>query len=65
MTRPKLNDYTVTRDELLERAHDIFQWVQEGKLKVNVDKVFSLSEVSLGHEYLEAGKSTGKVLYKI
>ena len=65
MTRPKLNDYTVTREELLERANDIFGWVQEGKMKVKVDKVFNLSDVSLGHDYLEAGKSTGKVLYKI
>ena len=65
MTRPKLNDYTVTRDELLGRANDIFTWLQEGKLKVKVDKTFPLSAVMDGHDYLEAGKSTGKVLYKI
>lgn len=65
MTRPKLNDYTVTREELLSRANDIFGWLGEGKLKVKVDKIFPLEDVGLGHDYLEAGKSTGKVLYRI
>ncbi|XRB02391.1 quinone reductase [Pycnococcus provasolii] len=65
MTRPKLNDYSVTREELLERADDIFGWLLAGKLNVSVDKVFDLKDVQLGHDYLEAGKSTGKVLYKI
>jgi len=32
---------------------------------VSVDKVFPLEQVVEGHEYLEAGKSRGKVLYKI
>lgn len=62
MTRPKLNDYTVTREELLWRANDIFAWLKEGKLKVAVDKVFPLTEVAAAHDYLEAGMSRGKVL---
>lgn len=65
MTRPKLNDYTVDREELLSRANDIFGWLGDGRLKVKVDKVFDLVDVAAGHDYLEAGKSTGKVLYRI
>ena len=65
MTRPKLNDYTRDRAELLERAEDIFGWLKEGKLSVTVDKLYDLKDVTEGHDYLEAGKSTGKVLYKI
>ena len=65
MTRPKLNDYTVTRDELLERSNDIFGWVLDGKLKVNVDKIFDFDVIQEGHDYIEAGKSTGKILYKV
>mmetsp|Transcript_25689 Transcript_25689/g.64824 ORF Transcript_25689/g.64824 Transcript_25689/m.64824 type:complete len:362 (-) Transcript_25689:171-1256(-) len=65
LTRPKLNDYTVTREELLERANDIFGWLQDGRLKVTVDRAFKLDDVQEGHRYLEAGKSKGKVLYKI
>jgi NADPH2:quinone reductase len=65
MTRPKLNDYVDTRDELLKRAEEVFEWVRMGKLKIVIDKVFPLDEVALGHEYLENGSSRGKVLYKI
>jgi len=65
MTRPKLNDYSQTREELLGRANDIFGWISDGSLKVTVDRLFPLAEAAEGHDYLEAGKSTGKVLYKI
>ena len=65
VTRPKLLDYTVDRDELVWRAGEIFEWLQDGKLKVSVDTSFPLDEAAEGHKYLEAGKSKGKVLYKI
>jgi NADPH:quinone reductase len=65
VTRPKLLDYTVTREELVWRANDIFGWLEAGKLKVAVDTVFPLDQAAEGHVYLEAGKSKGKVLYKI
>jgi NADPH2:quinone reductase len=65
LTRPKLNDYVNTRDELLTRAEEVFEWVRMGKLKIVIDKIFPLDEVALGHEYLENGSSRGKILYKI
>jgi len=65
LTRPKLLDYVTTRDQLMMRADEIFGWLQSGDLKVGIDKVFDLSEASEGHKYLEAGKSKGKVLYKV
>lgn len=65
VTRPKLLDYTVTREELVSRADDIFGWLKDGKLKVAVDTAFPLEQASEGHMYLEAGKSKGKVLYSI
>ena len=34
-------------------------------VQVAIDKTFALDEAGKGHEYLEAGKSTGKVLYTI
>ena len=40
LTRPKLNDYTVTREELLERANDIYGWINSGDLKVAVRSLF-------------------------
>jgi len=65
MTRPKLLEYTRTRQELLWRSEDLMRWITVGKLNVTVDKTFPLSRVSEGHDYLVAGKSTGKVVYKI
>lgn len=65
VTRPKLLDYTVDREELLWRSGEVFSWLAEGKLKVSVDTTFPLDEAAEGHKYLEAGKSKGKVLYKI
>ena len=35
------------------------------ELKVSVDATFPLDEAPEGHKYLEAGKSKGKVLFKI
>ena len=65
VTRPKLLDYVVTRDELVWRAGEIFGWLKEGKLSVSVDTVFPLDKAADGHVFLEAGKSKGKLLYKI
>ena len=65
VTRPKLLDYTTTRSELVWRANEIFGWLKDGKLQVSVDTTFSLDDAAEGHKYLEAGKSKGKVLYKI
>jgi NADPH2:quinone reductase len=65
MTRPKLLDYTVDREELLGRANDIFGWIEKGQLNVTVDRTFPLAEVVEGHKYLEAGLSKGKVVYQL
>lgn len=65
VTRPKLLDYTVDREELVWRSGEVFQWLAEGKLKVTVDTTFPLDQAAEGHLYLEAGKSKGKVLYQI
>lgn len=65
VTRPKLLDYTTTREELVWRADEIFGWLKDGKLNVSVDTTFPLDQAAEGHLYLEAGKSKGKVLYEI
>jgi len=65
LTRPKLLDYVATRAELNMRTEEIFGWIAAGELKVGIDKVFDLTDAAAGHQYLEAGKSKGKVLYKV
>lgn len=62
VTRPTLLHYASNREELLKRANDLFEWIASGKLKLRIDKSFSLSEAAESHRQLEARKTTGKVL---
>lgn len=62
LTRPVLGAYTLTREELLGRAGDVFRWIGEGKLKIRQDQTFPLAEAQAAHEYLEGRQTKGKVL---
>jgi NADPH2:quinone reductase len=62
LTRPKLNDYVATRDELLTRGNELLGWVQSGKLDVRIGAEFPLAQAAEAHRALEARKTTGKVL---
>jgi NADPH2:quinone reductase len=62
LTRPYLGHYTADRAELLERVHDLFGWLEVGKLKVRIDKTFPLADAAEAHRYLEGRQSKGKIL---
>ena len=62
LTRPSLGFYTRTRDELLERARDIFGWIGEGKLKLRVGQTYPLAEAAQAHRDLAGRGTTGKLL---
>lgn len=62
LTRPTLAHYTLTRAELLQRANDLFAWMQTGKLSVRVDHTFALADVANAHRYLTSRQAKGKVL---
>jgi NADPH2:quinone reductase len=64
LTRPTLGSYTATRDELMWRGTDILDWIQSGKLKLRVDRVFKLAEAGQAHEALRSRQTTGKLLLK-
>lgn len=38
----------------------IASWIEEGKLKINIDKSFPLDEISSAHAYAEKGRTRGK-----
>jgi len=65
VTRPKLGDYVSTKEELRSRAKEIFHLIENGTLKVGVNLVLSLNDAKKGHEYIEAGQTKGKVIFKI
>ncbi len=62
LTRPGLNQYIATREELVGRARDLFAWLAAGKLKITVDRVFRLAEAADAHRALESRRTAGKLL---
>ncbi len=64
-TRPSLKDYIATRSELEERALDLFRWIEDGQLNVNIGARFPLADAAEAHRALEGRETTGKVLLDV
>ncbi|MCA1730172.1 MAG: quinone oxidoreductase [Actinobacteria bacterium] len=62
VTRPKLADYTATREELLWRAEGLFTWIGQNNLDVRIGGTYKLSEADAAHRDLEGRKTTGKLI---
>ena len=62
LTRPTLVHYSALREELLQRASDLFEWLAAGQLRLRVAFEFPLKDTAEAHRALEARKTTGKVL---
>ena len=62
LTRPTLFAYTADRKNLVWRTSDVFNWINEGKLKLRIEHFFPLAEVQEAHRALEGRKTTGKVI---
>jgi NADPH2:quinone reductase len=62
LTRPTLMTYTAERDALLAHARDLFEVVQSGAVKIEVQQTYPLSEVARAHQDLEARKTTGSTI---
>jgi NADPH:quinone reductase len=62
LTRPSLNVYIATREELQQRAGELFGWLRDGKLKLRMEFEFPLKDAAEAHRALEGRKTTGKVL---
>jgi NADPH:quinone reductase len=61
-TRPKLAEYTATREELLWRAQGLFTWIGQNNLDVRIGGTYKLSEADQAHRDLEGRKTTGKLI---
>ncbi len=62
LARPALLHYTHTREELLQRAGDVLNWVVSGKLHVTVSRTLPLAQAAEAHRLLEGRQTTGKLL---
>jgi NADPH2:quinone reductase len=65
LTRPGLNQYIATRDELLMRTRDLFGWLASGAVKIRINHTFPLADAVKAHQELEARRTTGKVLLEV
>lgn len=62
LTRPTLAHYVADRAELGWRAGELFEEVATGRLDVRIDQTWPLADAAEAHRYLEAGRTTGKIL---
>jgi NADPH:quinone reductase len=62
LTHPSLPDYTVTRDELLITAGDLFAMVSSGNIRADVTAEYALRDAPRAHAELEARKTTGAIV---
>ena len=62
LTRPTLMTYTAERDALLAHAQDLFEVVQSGAVKIEIQQTYPLSEAARAHQDLEARKTTGSTV---
>lgn len=62
LTRPTLVNYIAARQELEQRARDLFSWISSGALRLRMEFEYPLSQAADAHRALEGRKTTGKVL---
>jgi len=62
LTRPSLVHYIATRQELLERAQAVFDWIVRREVRVRVARTYALPEAPQAHRDLEGRLLAGKGL---
>lgn len=65
LTRPVLNHYTASREDLLTAAGDLFAVVSSGAVKIAVNQTYPLREAAQAHRDLQARKTTGQTVLTI
>ena len=62
VTRPSLMVYTADRQDLVDHAEDLFEVVQNGAVRIEVNQTYPLAEAARAHQDLEARKTTGSTI---
>lgn len=62
ITRPSLFHYIAERKDLLWRTGDLFNWLNEGSLKLRIDRTLPLADAAEAHRMLAARETAGKLL---
>jgi NADPH2:quinone reductase len=61
-TRPTLVHYIASRDELLQRARELFGWIGSGALRLRIEFECPLADAGAAHIALAGRQTTGKVV---
>ncbi len=62
LTRPSLMAYTAKRADLVASAAELFEMVQKGVVKIEVNQTYALMDAAQAHRDLEGRKTTGSTL---
>jgi NADPH2:quinone reductase len=62
VTRPTLNTYCASAEDLQKAARELFRVVKSGKVKISINQTYPLKEAAQAHQDLEARKTTGSTV---
>jgi NADPH2:quinone reductase len=62
ITRPTLQTYAATREQLESMAADLFGVIESGQVKIEINQRFPLADAGKAHIELEARRTTGKTI---
>ncbi len=65
LTRPTLNTYTTTREDLLTAANELFDVVKKGAVKIEINQTYPLREAARAHRDLQDRKTTGSTVFTV
>src|SRR5437588_1008800 len=65
LTRPTLNTYTASRQDLLTAASELFEVVQKGVVKLAINQTYALRDAAQAHRDLQLRKTTGSTVFTV
>jgi NADPH2:quinone reductase len=65
LTRPTLNTYTASREDLLTAASELFEVVQKGAVKLAINQTYPLRDAAQAHRDLQDRKTTGSTVFTV
>jgi NADPH2:quinone reductase len=65
LTRPTLFTYTATRQQLAQSAKELFAIVAAGKVRIEVNQRFPLSQAAEAHRALESRQTSGSTILTV
>ncbi|KAK6515622.1 NADPH:quinone reductase [Arthrobotrys conoides] len=65
LLRPRLFGYVATQEEFDHYTQELFGYLKNGQLKLNIHKIYPLEDIVQAHKDLEGRVTTGKLVLKV